>query len=119
MEAIDKLLKDLDEVARNYDPYEYGLPIEDEGTEMRNLVTEFLKAKSGNVGKVITDFFCNGWFGRRYDLEGAVIEAEGKDWILIRIKADDDECGNLHMLVIYYQNTLSEDHRKFQSPEFQ
>ena len=39
-----------------------------------------------NVGKIITDFYCNGYFGRRYDLENAVIEAEGLGWIVIRIK---------------------------------
>jgi hypothetical protein len=95
MDAVNKLLKDLDSVARNYCHYEYGLPIE-EGTssemiEMRNLVSEFYLAKTSNIGKVITDFYCNGWFGRRYDLEGAVIEAEGKDWILVRIKGEELE----------------------------
>jgi hypothetical protein len=33
----------------------------------------------GNVGKEIRDFYCNGFFGRRYDLLGAVIEGAGMD----------------------------------------
>lgn len=37
-----------------------------------------------NIGKTICDFFCNGFFGRRYDNDGATIEAEGKDWVVIR-----------------------------------
>lgn len=37
-----------------------------------------------NVGKKITDSYCNGFAGRRYDLEESVIEAEGKDWIVCR-----------------------------------
>jgi hypothetical protein len=37
-----------------------------------------------NVGKRITDFYCNGFAGRRYDLAGSRIEAEGADWIVIR-----------------------------------
>ena len=37
-----------------------------------------------HVGKKITDDYCNGFAGRRYDLEGCVIEAEGKDWIVCR-----------------------------------
>ena len=37
-----------------------------------------------NIGKEIKDFFCNGFAGRRYDLTGSIIEAEGHDWIVIR-----------------------------------
>ena len=37
-----------------------------------------------NVDKRITDFYCNGFAGRRYDLTGSKIEAEGQDWIVIR-----------------------------------
>jgi hypothetical protein len=37
-----------------------------------------------NIGKELTDFYCNGFAGRRYDLEGSIIEAEGRDWIVIR-----------------------------------
>ena len=37
-----------------------------------------------NIGKEINDFYCNGFAGRRYDLEGSIIKAEGKDWIVIR-----------------------------------
>ena len=39
-----------------------------------------------NVGRVITDFYCGGLFGRDYDHADAVIEAEGDDWIVIRKK---------------------------------
>lgn len=34
-------------------------------------------------GKVITDFYCNGFFGRRYDLRGSVIVKSGTDFIVI------------------------------------
>lgn len=37
-----------------------------------------------NIGKRITDSYCNGFAGRRYDLCGSLIEAEGFDWIVIR-----------------------------------
>ena len=37
-----------------------------------------------NIGKIIKDFYCNGYAGRRYDLAESVIEAEGKDWIVCR-----------------------------------
>ena len=37
-----------------------------------------------NIGKEIKNFFCNGFAGRRYDLTGSIIEAEGDDWIVIR-----------------------------------
>jgi len=38
-----------------------------------------------NIGKEIKDFYCNGFFGRRYDLTGSIIEGEGEDWIVIRM----------------------------------
>lgn len=28
-----------------------------------------------NIGRIIQDFYCNGYFGREYDLYGAVIIA--------------------------------------------
>jgi hypothetical protein len=39
-----------------------------------------------NIGKTITSFYCGGCFGRRYDLIDAVIESEGEDWVVIRMK---------------------------------
>lgn len=39
---------------------------------------------TNNIGRVITDFFCNGYFGRDYDLEGSIIIAEAPEWIVIR-----------------------------------
>tara|TARA_R110002020_G_scaffold29265_13_gene92527 strand:+ start:23 stop:256 length:234 start_codon:yes stop_codon:yes gene_type:complete len=39
---------------------------------------------SDNIGLKITDFYCNGFAGRRYDLTDSIIEAEGRDWIVIR-----------------------------------
>lgn len=41
------------------------------------------------MNKFIRDFYCNGFFGRRYDLSGAIIEGEGEDWIVIRIENGD------------------------------
>lgn len=44
---IDDLLKELDRYARNYDAYEYGLPIDfvdgNELNDQRKIVTEWLK----------------------------------------------------------------------------
>lgn len=37
-----------------------------------------------NVGRIINDFYCNGYFGRDYDLSGAEIIAEGDDYLVIR-----------------------------------
>jgi hypothetical protein len=37
-----------------------------------------------NVGRIINDFYCGGFFGREYDLSGAVIVAEGDEWIVIK-----------------------------------
>ena len=37
-----------------------------------------------NVGRIIKDFYCNGFFGREYDFSGATIVGEGEDWMVIR-----------------------------------
>lgn len=37
-----------------------------------------------NIGRTINDLYCNGYFGRYYDLDSAKIEAEGNDWIVVR-----------------------------------
>lgn len=37
-----------------------------------------------NVGRIITNFYCNGYFGRNYDLEGSEIIAEGDEYLVIR-----------------------------------
>ena len=49
-----------------------------------------------NVGKKITDFYCNGFAGRRYDLAGSRIEAEGPEWIVIRTGEGEAVFMNLH-----------------------
>lgn len=41
-----------------------------------------------NVNRVIKDGYCNGYFGRRYDLEDAVIIVDGYDFIVIRPSED-------------------------------
>jgi hypothetical protein len=52
-----------------------------------------------NIGKVITDFYCNGYAGRRYDLEGAIIEAEGKGYIILRLKNGEPEFVDFRIFV--------------------
>lgn len=37
-----------------------------------------------NIGRVIRNGYCNGFAGRRYDLDGAKIEIEASDYIIIR-----------------------------------
>jgi hypothetical protein len=41
------------------------------------------------VGLEIKDFYCNGFFGRRYDLEGSIIIDNGYDYITVRTKDGD------------------------------
>jgi hypothetical protein len=45
-----------------------------------------------NIGRVIKDFYCNGFAGRRYDLEGGVIEAEAHDWVIVRTVSGSAVC---------------------------
>lgn len=52
-----------------------------------------------NVGKIITDGYCNGFCGRIYTLEGSVIEAEGEDWVVIR-----ETTGEHHFISFQYQD---------------
>lgn len=40
--------------------------------------------KMSNVGRIITDFYCGGFFGRDYDFAGSEIVAEDEAWIVIR-----------------------------------
>lgn len=37
-----------------------------------------------NIGKIIQDSFCNGFADREYDMDGAVIIAEGENWIVCK-----------------------------------
>ncbi len=48
---------------------------------------------ASNIGRIITDFYCNGFFGREYDNNGARVEAEGYDWVVIRKSNNQVELG--------------------------
>lgn len=37
-----------------------------------------------NIGRIIQDSFCNGFAGREYDMYGAVVVAEGENWIVCK-----------------------------------
>lgn len=37
-----------------------------------------------NIGRTIQDFYCNGFFGRDYDLGGATIVGEGEEWLVVK-----------------------------------
>jgi hypothetical protein len=37
-----------------------------------------------NIGRIINDFYCNGFAGRVYDMAGAIIIAEGDGWIVCK-----------------------------------
>lgn len=41
------------------------------------------------IGLKIRDFFCNGFFGRVYDLEGSTIIHAGIDYLVIRTEEGD------------------------------
>lgn len=47
-----------------------------------------------NVGRIIRDFYCNGFFGRDYDFSGSEIIAEGDEYIVIRKENGIVEFGN-------------------------
>lgn len=47
-----------------------------------------------NVGRIIRDFYCGGFFGRDYDLDGAEIVAEADEWIVIKKANGLFEIGN-------------------------
>jgi hypothetical protein len=53
---------------------------------MRLTYTESEESEQGmtNIGRIINDPYCNGFFGRRYDLAGSEITSEGETWIVIR-----------------------------------
>jgi hypothetical protein len=56
-----------------------------------------------NVGRKIKDSYCNGFAGRRYDLEGSIIEHEGDDYMVIRTeKGEPIFIGFLHPLMTKY-----------------
>jgi hypothetical protein len=58
-------------------------------------VLQNLKEKiMSNIGRIITDFYCNGFFGRDYDFNGSEIIAEGDEYIVIRKKNGIVEFGN-------------------------
>lgn len=50
-----------------------------------------------NIGRILKDFYCNGFFGPDYSLDGAVIIAEGYDFIVVRMQSGKaafaDFCG--------------------------
>jgi hypothetical protein len=37
-----------------------------------------------NIGRIINDSYCNGFAGRVYDMDGAIIIAEGDAWIVCK-----------------------------------
>ncbi|MBD8489140.1 hypothetical protein IFO69_10325 [Echinicola sp. CAU 1574] len=37
-----------------------------------------------HVGIIIQDHYCNGFRNTKEDLSGSIIEAEGRDWIVLR-----------------------------------
>jgi len=50
--------------------------------------------RMSNVGRKITDFYCNGFFGRDYDFSGSEIIAEEDEYIVIRKENGIVEFGN-------------------------
>jgi hypothetical protein len=47
-----------------------------------------------NVGRIIRDGYCNGFFGREFDLYNAEIIAEGDEYIVIRKENGIIDFGN-------------------------
>jgi len=48
-----------------------------------------------NIGRIIKNGYCNGFFGRDYDFHNTVIIAEGDEYIVIRKENGIVEFGNL------------------------
>lgn len=44
-----------------------------------------------NIGRIIRDSYCGGFFGRQYDMYGAVIIAEGDGWIVVKKEGGKNE----------------------------
>lgn len=74
--------KTVEEVQQHFKDYRYPKKVHE--------AIEFLLAKINDVqsgqfeGQVLTDFYCDGFFGRRYDLSGCIIIQSGTDFITIR-----------------------------------
>jgi hypothetical protein len=52
-----------------------------------------------NVGRIINNYYCNGFFGRDYDFSGSEIIAEGDEWIVIKKSNGVIEFGNFQTCV--------------------
>jgi hypothetical protein len=79
----------INEVKEHFDNYKYE-PEVHEAIEF--LLSQLNDIKHNEfVGTEITDFYCNGFFGRRYDLEGSIIISSGKDFITVRTLEGDVE----------------------------
>lgn len=49
---------------------------------MKLKFTQHFKTMETNIGRIINDFYCGGFFGRNFDLENAKIVGEGEKWIV-------------------------------------
>ncbi len=38
------------------------------------------------IGWILARAWCQGYFSKDYDLEGAIIQGAGRDWIVVRLK---------------------------------
>ncbi|PEF30334.1 hypothetical protein CON39_11720 [Bacillus thuringiensis] len=78
VDNLNKTIKDSDNASRLEE-------LEGSNKYLRNALKR-AKGRSSLVGKEIKDFYCNGYFGRRYDLEGSIIMEVGSDHITVRTK---------------------------------
>lgn len=62
--------------------------------------------KISNIGRIINDSYCNGFFGREYDLNGSTIIAEGDEWIIVRKENGYLEFGNFQYNIPEKQNLI-------------
>lgn len=87
-EKVTELESKIDELNKIIESSEDSSRLEElEGSNkyLRNALKK-AKGRSSLVGKEIKDFYCNGYFGRRYDLEGSIIMEVGSDHITVRTR---------------------------------
>lgn len=66
---------------------------ESDGEEFDSEVTQSCKPYISNLGRIITDYYCGGFFGGHYNLENSKIVAEGSKWIVIETTSGEPYFG--------------------------
>lgn len=82
---LESKIDELNKVIENSDNASRIVELEGSNKYLRNALKR-AKGRSNLVGEEIEDCYCNGYFGRRYDLKGSVITEVGSDHITVRTR---------------------------------